>query len=225
MIMNTPSIFKCLCVYTVGVLFLIVAGFFLVVLPLQGRIQSENGEIQKFEVKVKNTDRKLDHLSEFESQFETASEGEHALHMLVPEQDVVYLIEKIEATAKDEGGVVVISQNNSATKTQQSTSKNGTAASIENSLPWKKALWLNVRFTGGYVDAVNFLHKVETLPYGLDVISVEIRPALPGSTPSRGSGDSIFMSAQTGSEPAPQEEAPSTPEVDASFTVAVYLEE
>lgn len=224
---NPSSILKCLCTFTVGVFVLFVATFFLAVLPLQEKIRTENEEIQKFRAKIENSERKLSRLPEFESQSGTIQRDGNTLRMLVPEAEVVRFIEKIESLAREESGEVGISQGSDAVHALNPTSGDEVAdgsvqSSIRDTLPWEKVLWLDVKFSGGYTGAVNFLHKMETLPYGLDVVSIGMRSA-DSDEDFRKGGDVMFIAPQD-TEGSDVQEPSKEPLVEASFEIAVYLE-
>lgn len=231
--MSITTLLKNHFVYAVLVFISAFAALFLVILPLHERIRAEGDEIQKILAKTENSERKISRLPEFESQYAIIRESEDRIRLMLSEDRVVDFIREIEALAGKTGGEVTIAQGAAQApapaKAAASKEKDGADDSvptkpktIEESLPWEKSLRLKIRFSGAYAETVNFLHKVETLPYRLDVLSVDFRPAPEDERRFSVEGDLFSASpTETAAEPVPP---PSELLVNASFEIAVYLE-
>lgn len=237
--MNMGSFLKNFLMYSVVIFLAVFATLFFVILPLHQKIGAEGDEIQKVLAKTENSERKISRLPEFESQYETIRSGENRIRLLLSEDRAVDFIREIEILAEGTGGDVTIAQGASPEaakkKAAPAKEKDGDDApakaepkTIGESLPWEKSLRLKVRFTGTYPDAANFLHKIETMPYRLDVLAVDIRPVPDEEKRKVGVVEvPVAPASEPGSEPVPAASPAPVPAefpVDASFEVAVYLQ-
>ena len=184
-----PLLGIALIIVTMGLL-----GWF-VIKPLQASILEGMNSIQKFHADGENRQRQFDKLPELRSQFEAIQRDEEALDILLREEEIVHFVKTLEdlarATktqiviqAKDEAGGAIqekkpVKAPRASDKTEGSKEEGGEKEKKEKSiletLPYDRYLHLNVAVTGKYSDLVNFLHRMETLPYALDVISLRVR--------------------------------------------------
>lgn len=227
--MKISSLVRCLYVRT-GVT--VVATILLIVFiafPLQEKIASESEEIQKDYAKAENAQRRILELPDLRSKYQKISDGNDKTGVILPESQVVDLIKNLEETARETGGEIVVSQGTDLAALKKAAPSVSDAAAgqkgsngtrIVDQLPEGKTLGLSVIFSGRYADAVDFLHKVETTPYFLDVLSVDIRPADLNS----GERGNLFSAAPTPvtSEGGTQI-APSSTSIKANFALIVYL--
>lgn len=231
--MSISPFFKNHLFYAVLVFLSAFAVLFLVIFPLHQRIRAEGDDIQKIVAKIENSERKIARLPEFESQHAVIRANENRIRLLVSEDRVVDFIREVETLAFKTGGEVTIAQGDATTagkgkatpvvdKDGTNGSDSGKAKSLPEQLPWDKSLRLNLRFSGSYPEAANFLHKIETLPYRLDVLSLDFRPVAPEDARSARDADLFFAPPVTGEKD--QSSSSSEPLVDASFEIAVYLE-
>lgn len=238
--MNMKALLKNFLAYSLVIYLSSFAALFLVIFPLHQKIRDEGDEIQKILAKTENSERKISRLPEFESQYETIRAGEDRIRLLLSEDRAVDFIREIETLAGKIGGDVTIAQGTSpeAAKKKAAAAKDQAGGdtpakadpkTIGESLPWEKSLRLKVRFTGAYPEAVNFLHKIETMPYRLDVLAVDIRPVPDDEKRKVGVVEPpvVPFAEPVATDAVPV--APPVPEqpefsVDASFEVAVYLQ-
>lgn len=229
--MNLSALLKNHLLYALFVFLVAFAVLFLVILPLHQRIRTERDEIQKILSKTENSERKISRLPEFEAQYATIRESEDHIRLMLTEDRIVDFIREVETLAEKTGGEVTIAQGTEQAATPPPAPLNATEApgapaaqprTIEKDLPWEKSLRLKIRFSGAYPEAANFLHKIETLPYRLDVLAIDFRPAPEDDRRSGIAGD-LFSAPLpvTGTEPIP---SPADLLVNASFEIAVYLE-
>jgi Tfp pilus assembly protein PilO len=231
----TPSFFKCLCIPAAVVSVASVALFVMVALPLRGKIASESDDIQKFRAKIENAERKISRLPELGAQFSVVKEDERKISRLLPEERAVDFIEEVERIAKDIGGGVAIAQGSAveSAKKKAAPKKEGVedgaaqkkaveAKTIAEDLSWEKRLPLQITFSGEYAKAVNFLHKIETMSYRLDVVSVDMRPIVPEERDGRGNATPSV--AVDGAESVPVTIESDKPSVTAVFNLVVYTE-
>ncbi|HWQ59669.1 MAG TPA: hypothetical protein VN420_00785 [Candidatus Fimivivens sp.] len=233
--------------YAALLAFVAVALFLFAARPLRERIASENEGIQKLHANAENEQRKISDLPKYRAQAEEIIGEETRLRLLLPADRIVDFIRGVEDVAKGVGGTVIITQGKDLAEIRKSMPATagepvGTADTTEGStqsvggtaekgrsgtglvsgLQDGRTLGLTLQFSGPYSDAVVFLHKVETMPYFLDVLSVNIRP-VSGNSNVMSSRSDLFTSAV--SSPSVQRKiAVSADAVDAEFSIIVYLE-
>jgi|GEM_PF-879566 len=208
---------------------------------LRDRIVEENAQIQKIHAKRENDRRKVSRLPDFQKQAAEADRDGSKLRLLLPEDRVVDFIREVESVARSAGGTVSIAKgddldaakkaaaaaaakNKSATDTTTTSPAQQDGSGLLGGLPNGKTLGLTLTFSGKYPDAVNFLHKVETAPYFLNVLSMNIRPV--DSQQDRSVVRPDVFSAPTDGTKTTTPTATDTPSADtvkAEFDIVVYL--
>jgi hypothetical protein len=213
--------------------------FFVATAPIKEKIIAENDEIQKFYARTENDQQKISQLSEFRNQSVIIGNDESKLRLLLPENRVVDFIREVEGIAKSVGGVVTIAKGNNLEEIKKvpalaPVSDVGNAApmtgtqeekpveSLTNGLPEGKTIGFTLTFSGDYADAVNFLHKVDSSPYYLDVISMEIRPIEEEKELGVVRTD-VFADSGSGGVMVVKRN-PSSPKVREMLSIVVYLE-
>lgn len=232
---SSPAFLRCLCVPTAIIIIAAVALFVFVAAPFRERIAEESDSVQKIHAKIEHADRKISRLPELETQFSIVKDDERKISRVLSESQAVDFIEEVEAIAKSLDGEVLIAQGSAAESVKKKPAPKGTdedvtkkvseVKTIANGLSWEKRLPLKVEFSGEYAKSVNFLHKIETMSYRLDVISITMRPLVP-ETDVRQGGDVFVAVPVEGSEPSvsPVPTEPEKPLVSAEFDVIVYIE-
>ncbi len=209
-----------------------------VALPFRDTIVSENAAIQQFNAKAESDQRRISSLREYRNQSAMVASDSPKLSLLLPEDKVVDFIRETEAIVKTTGGAVVIGKGNNlddARKASSGATKTGNqikGADLLNGLPDGKTIGFTLTFTGTYVEAADYLHKIETSPYYLSVLSIDIRPTTPSQgVPGRLNMFSVPVVGSTlTSSSAPTSISTSalisTPAniVDAVFSLIVYLQ-
>jgi len=201
--------------------------FLFVTLPFRETIVAENTEIQKFNAKVENDQRKISGLRDYRDQSAMVSKDGTKLRLLLQRDKIVDFIREIEAVVKTTGGAVSIDKGNSldeakatfasATPVAEKTTTTSQSAGVSllDGLPEGKTIGFTLKFTGKYSEAVDYLHRIETAPYFLSVLSLDIRPAVP----NQGQRVDAFSVPTGSATPAPADDA-----VNAIFSIIVYLE-
>lgn len=215
------------------------------VFPLEQSVQNKMRAIQEFYAARENRERQVKKLPELQSQYDTLLANEQILNILISEDAVVDFVKTIEELAKTQhitlsitskdGGkvsepkkIAVKPKVNDDENEEVPVSKNSAKAlpvSIMDTIPYDRYLSLSVKAEGRYRDIVAFLGKLETLPFGLDVIGIEIkrkekeREAVPSGNPFVMIGDGGGVSGE-----------PVTPEItveedilEAVFDLLVYV--
>lgn len=226
--------------YGFSVLLLMGGVIYFVIFPLQKKIQLESDEIQKVLAKNENTKRRIAELPRLKAEYQKIIDGESSIRLLLSEGRIVDFIREIESLAAENEGSVRITQGTIGDAAQKKTAApvdkkaaTDTAASqkknLGDALSWEKTMRLSVKFTGAYPDTINFLHKIETLPYRLDILSIAFRPVPKDKDKNSGSSD-IFTPSSVGDEPglgeAPLSLQPEAEKnlIDGTFEIVIYLE-
>lgn len=230
--------------------------FWFGIIPFEHFVIEKADAIQQLTVLRQNRERQIDKLPELQAQFENIRANEDTLGVLLNEGHIIDFIKTLETLAGNAGVEVTIQSKDGTVIQEKSVSKvlpkktepasgerskkDDKATSIVDTLPYDRYLRLNIVVRGSYGNIVNFLHKMETLPYALDVVGVSMKdrgdivstPSTPGSgrnpfliTPG---GTSISVSPDKPADQSATEGALVVPPVignlEASFDTAVYLE-
>lgn len=218
------------------------------ILPLKESINGRMQNIQEFYADRENRDKQIGKLPELKRQYEAIMEDEKTLNILITESAIVDFVKILEQLASESNVVMDISSKDNGkiiepkkpeVKTdkandtnQPAVSEKGNASekapSILDTAPFDRYLFLNVKAEGQYADIVAFLGKLEALPFGLDVIKVEIKKkdAENNSSPAkRGDIANPFSILGGGSIVTPQESLPVEKKdvIEAMFDILVYV--
>lgn len=165
---------------TLFLLLLAIGGIaWLGIVPLKQSLEEKMRGIQEFHAGRENRERQVSRLPELRGQYEVITENEKTLDILITEDQVVDFVKTVErlagemnvamSIASKDGGKIIEPP---AAGAKPDPSK---AADILAAVPFDRYLSLSVKVEGRYDDIVAFLSKVETLPFGLDVIRVEMK--------------------------------------------------
>src|SRR6185369_1865341 len=174
------------------IMLLILAGMGLIfwfgIMPLRHFIVDKADEIQQFYTVRENRQRQINQLPELQSQFDTIVAGEKRLDILLPKSRIVDFVKTLEGLARESRVEISIQSSNKGevqTKTvkkpvkkstdQENKTAEKTAPTIIDMLPYDSFLRISIKAHGEYADIVTFLHKMETLPFGLDVIGIQVK--------------------------------------------------
>lgn len=170
------------------------------------RIQEKNRGtmelIQQAIVDRKMLEEQSNGISRMRDSWEHIQSVDEKLHVFLPKDRIVSLVESLEAIGK-ELGVSVVSEASSTpmlatppakkkvvksvapTKDESGESSPASDTSGKDAqkeilvslLPEERSIFITFKVTGSYDRVVAFLHKLDTMPMLLDVLSVEISPA------------------------------------------------
>lgn len=215
---------QCLCFRT-G-LIIVLTGLLIAfgILPLHRRIAEENDETQKIVVKMEHAREKVSRLGEYRGQYEKIDSRSSEVDLALPESDFASFIAELEATAQDIGGGIAVTQGPEIAALQKEAKKKEEADRIHlvDEMSGENALSLSIRFFGSYPETIAFLHRLETLPYYLDVLSMDLT-ARDGSSSGSKARSSTFLVGDFSGVNAVSD-APSGLFVDAVFNIVVYSE-
>lgn len=165
------------------------------IVPLRQSLQVKMRGIQEFYAGRENRDRQVNKLPELQGQYDTIIENEKTLDILLSEDAVVEFVKTVEKLAKEmnvgmtiaskDGGKIIEpkkpvaksipSKDANQDPVSETKSAAQKAVSILDDVPFDRYLYLSVTVDGRYEDIVAFLRKMETLPFGLDVIKIEMK--------------------------------------------------
>jgi len=221
------------------------------ILPFQRYITEKADGIQEYHATRENQEEQLRKLPELKNQFENIQLEEGVLGILLSDDQVVDFVQTLERLAVEMGVQVTIRSKNSETieekkivkapvkKTttavtddESADTKNKKKQTLLESIPFHRYLHVEIVVKGKYQAIVTFLHKMETLPLGLDVIGMNMkvrdeeeeliaRPDNSGRNPFL-----IFGGGEVVTPPISDEsQAKSIPGIlEASFDTVVYLD-
>lgn len=227
----------------------IICTLLLGILPLNQSIEKKMRGIQEFYAGRENRERQIGELPALRGQYESIVENEKTLNVVIAENGVVDFVKTLERLAgemnvamdiasKDNGKII------EAKKLEPKTGKTGEAdqtpgqeegnknkePNILDSAPFDRYLFLNVKVEGRYEDIVAFLDRVETLPFGLDVIKVDMKKKdveKDLSSVSRGNLANPFSMLGDGKTLVNPEQSPddekNKDDVEATFDMLVYV--
>ncbi len=213
------------------------------IVPFHEMIVEKADGIQEYYATRENREEQMKKLPELESQFVTIEKDEDTLDILLSEEGIVDFIKTLEGLAAETHVTVAIRAANSNVIDEKKnlktpvkkgattdTSDSTKTATIIDTVPIDRFVHISVTVQGEYKDIVAFLHKMETLPFGLDVLSLSMkvrnpeekveRPDNPGRNPFL-----ILSGNDTGAQEQTEAQAPAAPQgsVEASFDTIVYL--
>lgn len=219
------------------------------ILPFQRFIVEKADSIQEYYATQENRERQIKKLPELEEQFKSIVADEQTLDILLSESEIVDFVKTLERLAEEtkthitlqaKDGNAIQDKKNSKPKAKSvavlpiddEDTKKTAPASILDAAPYDRYLHVNVAVIGEYRDVVTFLHKMETLPLGLDVIGMSIKlrdketeekqPSNPGRNPFLIFGGGTLVP----SEAAPAEglaEEVILGSLEATFDTIVYV--
>ncbi len=173
--------------------------------PLLSTIQTKMDDIQKHAVTREHREKQLERLPELETQHALISERAKSLDIILTKDRLVEFIERLERLAGETDVVIEIESRDNAfleskitaiekkanpsksAAVDEGDTEEGTRPTVKKpgsasketglvaELPLKKYLKLTITVTGAYGDIVRYLSRLETLPYALDVVGMNIR--------------------------------------------------
>ncbi|MBP6975508.1 MAG: hypothetical protein KBB51_01615 [Candidatus Moranbacteria bacterium] len=205
-------------------------------------IRSDRDDIQRMLAIRENRNHQLSRLEEYDSQYERIVSDEKWLDTFTNRDDMIEFIRRLEFLA-EEGGVTVILEAREAPKPSKkpkatvakpvksdgkeeegsdaaegsSDKKEKKELSIIEGLPSTSYTYLGLHVTGETEKIVKYLHKVETLPIVLDIISIEaLRKENPDFSQERESEQPVPVAENSVSMVSTNELIPQDPKDDSS---------
>lgn len=220
------------------------------IVPLQRHIIDKADGIQEYHATRENQEEQLQKLPDLKKQFENIQREENVLGILLSDNQVVNFVQTLERLAVETGVQVVIhSKNSEAIEEKKSMkapvkktviaegkddenaeTKNKTQQTLLESVPFDRYLHVDIVVRGEYQTIVAFLHKMETLSLGLDVIGISMKvremeePTTRPDNPSR-NPFLILGEGMVTDPPSSELNVESIPgTLEASFDTVVYLD-
>jgi hypothetical protein len=191
----------------IGSAFFFAAVFAWGIFPLQDLITEKANTIEADRTLQGNEENRVKELPQLRETYEHILRNEDKLDTLVSHDQVVPFIERIEALARDDGVEIVITNQGKADPKKKPVAggagKSGDVSSVEGpgaspsekkkkdetilgNLPLDTTMQLRFDVRGKYADALQFLHQIESIPYALDVVALDIRQWQPTDKATRG---------------------------------------
>jgi chaperonin cofactor prefoldin len=221
------------------------------ILPLYDLVTKKADSIQEYYAIRDNRADQMSKLSDLQAQFETIQMEEEVLAILLSEGQVVDFVRTLERLAEETGVHVLIRSKTGSVIEEKQKSKvpvkkagstddtekevvekrPKTPLTILEALPFDRYLRVEVVVTGEYLTIVTFLHKMETLSLGLDVVGMTMRvrdeeasTTIPAGDPGR--NPFLMLSGEENVSPEGEQfvEKNILGTLEASFDTVVYLD-
>lgn len=202
--------------------------------------------IQEFYAGREYRERQIGRLPELQNQYDAIMTDGGALDILITEDQVVDVVRTLEKLAddmnvqmsilsKDEGKIVerkkpavppARTQAAEAEPSVQGAVKQKPVDIIDD-VPFSRYLRVSVEAEGNYADIIAFLHKLETLSLGLDVVGIDMKETdkelsdQPFASGARGNPFAILGDDR---DVAAQPQALVRGDVEAAFDVLIYVD-
>ncbi len=216
------------------------------IMPFQKFITEKADGIQEYHASRENRERQIAQLPDLQNQFENILVHEKTLDILLSENQIVDFVKTLEQLARDTDTLIRIEAKDKdaieerkapvrvvkkATDTPDDTDtsiKKKASATILESVPYDRYLHVTVIATGEYQNIMAFLHKVETLPIGMDIVGLSIgkRENEESQKPAGNPGNNPFLILGDGTTVA--SEVALVPEqvigsLEARFDTVIYM--
>ncbi len=215
--------------------------------PFHAFIKEKADAIQEYYAFRENRERQIKRLPDLQKQYEHILEQEQSIRILTPEDRIVEFVKTlerlgtesavhVEIQARDSNGIVEVPKatrsarkaNDKTDDESEVTPKKKEAPKIAESLPYERYLPISVVLIGEYENIAAFLYKMETLPYGLDVIGMKVKkreideivtkPSSPGRNPFL-----ILAQGETTFTETEEEEKAIPGSLEATIETAIYI--
>lgn len=215
------------------------------IVPLKQTIYEKMRGIQEFYARRENREKQVIRLPELKVQYDAVLQNDTLFDILISENEVVDFVKTLEGLASGAHIEMSITAKNNGQITEPkktpvkanpadsgdavgSPAKPGTkqkSVDILDDISFDRYLYLNIRVRGQYEDIVVFLHKMETLPIGLDVIRVEMKKGEVENASGVPFGSGVNPFASQGGVPAGTSDplAAKKDIFEAVFDVLVYV--
>ena len=188
-------------------------------------------------------------------QKDLVQKNEEVLHVVIPKENIVDLIKNIEDLARNTHNEISIDAQtlnvapppvtkpkkeavpakNEAGETADTEVKK-TEKTLIDSLPSDKRIGISIKLTGSYNDIVQFIQKLESMPYATDIIALSFTVEEPDADSAEKKRADIFASSTpmttdqsaTPAEGAPAPQAPEPPKdllIQAKIDTVIYVDE
>lgn len=155
---------------------IITALVYFVILPLIGRINGINDQIQEESMKQESARKHLGELPKIQQQYAAIQKDEGLADVLLDKNNAVMLFERLEKLAEDSGNKITIAAKD-ATGQNATPPVRGKAAvdnSLVDSLPSSDYLQLKITLTGDYNSINKFIDALEWFEYYCDIIGIQV---------------------------------------------------
>lgn len=204
-----------------GGIALVIAGEIFALFYLHQKINQSLSHREEQSVRAAIDQEQIANLPVLKMVQERALAEERRFTLVYPQSETVNVIRQIETIAKNEGVTLTITQKDAlpkkqptkpgagtdsqktgtdmGTDTQTAQNKKPKAVAISDKLAFDNAVHVGLEARGEYKAVRNFLHKLENIPYAVDVLGVDMSVAPEDTTAKKVSSST----SQPGSEGSP----------------------
>ena len=197
---------------------LIGAAFFFGAYKLIDKIETISNVVQEKTIDNEYNQSRITEIPEMEAAVRSFQERESDLDATLDESKEIDFIKKLEALAEITGNRIDLKINEQDLKKAAAVqSAKDAKDTILGSLPYNNYITMQINLEGGYVELVNFIHKIENFGYYVNIVSVSAAKNISDQAQAS-SGASPFDASQSGSKITLQNET-----IKTTLTIVVYL--
>lgn len=213
--------------------------FYLAFMSVMDRIQAKADSIQEKRIDAELDKAKIDKIPQMEEANEAFEKNKAAVGVILGTEHKVDFIEYMETLAQDTGNKIelkVLSENagDDPVQSKKSATVAKSAAqsgskSIEDQLPYKQYISMQVNLEGSYSAYLQFLHKLENSNYYTNIISFDLQKVFlekETDQAEKKSPNGIFLSPSNGDDQSQPADTPSDDQsiLKSSLNIVVYTE-
>jgi hypothetical protein len=202
-----------------GLIAILIAAAVFGVYFFYGKTHTSLNQQEQIVIRQEAEQRQIAKLPELSILHQKIIDNEKFFGVLYTEEQVIDVIRDIERLAREQGVTLVINQKEAlqtaAPKQDDKKEKNDLKQKVEEpktlaeTFPPGKNIRLGLRATGSYGALRSFVHKLETTPYALDIVSLDASLApsendTPVAPPAQSSDNPFLL----GGDPAQNNDAP-----------------
>jgi hypothetical protein len=175
------------------------------IVPFRDAILMKMDTIQRYYADRENREQRIARLPELAAQSDEIKAGQDRFAILLKEDRIVDFVKTIEGLASETGTKIEIASKDGSSiidasshdQSQQKPTASKSANELVDALPFDRYIRIDIRVVGTYGAIVSFLHKLETLPYGLDVVALSFHSYVSDDKNGSNSADALRLSSGT----------------------------
>jgi hypothetical protein len=173
--------------------------FYFGFLPYENKIKNQADRIQETELENQIFEKKTSKISQMEEKFSDYQNNKDKMGKFLQNGEEVGLIERIESLGEETKNKVKLSilevdaQKNKDTTSLKNTTKE---ENILKDVPSQNFLSLEINLEGDYQGLLDFLKKIESMDYYVDVISLDLAEIADAGNPANLYSNNLFSSGQ-----------------------------
>jgi hypothetical protein len=189
--------------YSIAAIGLLYSGF----IPYKNKVESQAEKIQETTLENLIFENKTSRISQMEAKYNDYQNNKGKMGKFLKDGEEVELIKRIESLGEETQNRVAL---NIAEEKKDSSSSSVKNAAKEESIPKdissQNYLNLEINLEGSYDSFIDFLKKMESLDYYIDVVSLDLAKTDAKDSSASVFSDNIFSSRQADSAPPVEKE-------------------